>query len=163
MYTYFDQTKKVLCVIQVIEEVDVSESDLKTVMGHDDAEVIDESQADSNTPSVVLVSPTSFSAISIADVTTTSGGTGTATLPTITFSPDIITAAFDNTGIYSNTGTAGAEGSTKVLQAKIKFSVDDTKLATYNTGKDDEDKIDKDKVQVPEALILNWKLIASNG
>lgn len=33
-YTYFDQTKKVLCVIQVIEDAEGAETELKTVMGH---------------------------------------------------------------------------------------------------------------------------------
>ena len=37
-YTYFDQTKKVLCVIQVIEDSSSSEADTVSVMGHVDGE-----------------------------------------------------------------------------------------------------------------------------
>ena len=33
-YTYFDQTKKVLCVIQVIEDIDAANETINTVMGH---------------------------------------------------------------------------------------------------------------------------------
>lgn len=33
-YTYFDKTKRVLCVIQVVNEVDSTENDTKTVMKH---------------------------------------------------------------------------------------------------------------------------------
>lgn len=40
-YTYFDKTKKVLCVIQVIEDVTGSTTSWDTVMPHDDSEVID--------------------------------------------------------------------------------------------------------------------------
>lgn len=34
MYTYFDKTKKVLCVIQIIEDIKGSKMDARTVMGH---------------------------------------------------------------------------------------------------------------------------------
>lgn len=37
-YTYFDNTKKVLCVIQVIEDNDADENKWKTVMGHAEGE-----------------------------------------------------------------------------------------------------------------------------
>lgn len=40
-YTYFDKTKKVLCVIQVVEDVTGSTANWKTVMSHDTNEVID--------------------------------------------------------------------------------------------------------------------------
>ena len=36
-YTYFDRTKQVLCVIQVVEDTDNKESDWKSVMDEDDA------------------------------------------------------------------------------------------------------------------------------
>lgn len=39
-YTYFDNTKKVLCVIQIIEESDAADVDLKSVMEHKDGEKI---------------------------------------------------------------------------------------------------------------------------
>lgn len=37
-YTYFDKTKKVLCVIQVVEDADDTQLEYSTVMGHDDNE-----------------------------------------------------------------------------------------------------------------------------
>ena len=37
-YTYFDQTKKVLCVIQVVEDSNSSTADAVSVMGHVDSE-----------------------------------------------------------------------------------------------------------------------------
>jgi len=33
-YTYFDNTKKVLCVIQIVEDTEDSEADIKSVMKH---------------------------------------------------------------------------------------------------------------------------------
>ena len=48
-YTYFDKTKKVLCVIQIIQE-DVADKKWKTVMGHVNSETQEtfvESKADS--------------------------------------------------------------------------------------------------------------------
>lgn len=45
-YTYFDKTKKVLCVIQIIEDVKGTKHDAHTVMGHEDDEV-DEIDKDS--------------------------------------------------------------------------------------------------------------------
>ena len=50
MYTYFDKTKKVLCVIQIIQE-DTVDKKWKTVMGHTNGETQEtfvESKADSN-------------------------------------------------------------------------------------------------------------------
>ena len=49
-YTYFDKTKKVLCVIQIIQE-DVADKNWKTVMGHTNGETQEtfvESKTDSN-------------------------------------------------------------------------------------------------------------------
>lgn len=49
-YTYFDKTKKVLCVIQIIQE-DVADKSWKTVMGHTNGETQEtfvESKTDSN-------------------------------------------------------------------------------------------------------------------
>jgi hypothetical protein len=40
-YTYFDKTKKVLCVIQVVEDAEGATTDWATVMGHTDTEVMD--------------------------------------------------------------------------------------------------------------------------
>lgn len=48
-YTYFDNTKKVLCVIQVIEDTNASEEDVKTVMGHASTEKIESGRGDSVT------------------------------------------------------------------------------------------------------------------
>ena len=46
-YTAFDRTKKVLCVIQVVEDAANADKEAKTVMGHVDAE---KSENDSYTP-----------------------------------------------------------------------------------------------------------------
>jgi hypothetical protein len=46
-YTYFDKTKKVLCVIQVVEDATGSETELKSVMEHRADEKVDESTEDS--------------------------------------------------------------------------------------------------------------------
>lgn len=47
-YTYFDQTKKVLCVIQVIEDSSSSEADAVSVMGHVEGEKLDDEDSVSN-------------------------------------------------------------------------------------------------------------------
>ena len=39
-YTMFDNTKKVLCVIQIVEDNDLAETTYKTVMPHADEETI---------------------------------------------------------------------------------------------------------------------------
>ena len=41
-YTYFDQTKKVLCVIQVVEDSNSSTADAVSVMGHVESEKLDD-------------------------------------------------------------------------------------------------------------------------
>ena len=41
-YTYFDQTKKVLCVIQVVEDSNSSTADTVSVMGHVEGEKLDD-------------------------------------------------------------------------------------------------------------------------
>lgn len=46
-YTYFDKTKKVLCVIQVIEDATAASNEWKSVMGHKDSEKITEAEEDS--------------------------------------------------------------------------------------------------------------------
>lgn len=46
-YTYFDPTKKVLCVIQIIEDNVASTEEKKSVMTHTDVESIEESKEDS--------------------------------------------------------------------------------------------------------------------
>ena len=46
-YTYFNKAKKVLCVIQIIEDSETSESEAKSVMSHSDKEIVDESAGDS--------------------------------------------------------------------------------------------------------------------
>lgn len=50
-YTYFDQTKKVLCVIQVIEDSSSSEADAVSVMGHVDGESFGNGDSVANTAS----------------------------------------------------------------------------------------------------------------
>ena len=40
-YTYFNKTKKVLCVMQIIEDKNGSDTNWNTVMGHEDDEIID--------------------------------------------------------------------------------------------------------------------------
>ena len=37
-YTYFDNTKKVLCVIQIVEDEDAASTEFNTVMGHAEGE-----------------------------------------------------------------------------------------------------------------------------
>ena len=46
-YTAFDKTKKVLCVIQVVEDVNDADKEIKTVMGHSTGET--DASADSVT------------------------------------------------------------------------------------------------------------------
>lgn len=47
-YTYFDQTKKVLCVIQVVEDSNSSTADAVSVMGHVEGEKLDDEDSVSN-------------------------------------------------------------------------------------------------------------------
>lgn len=48
-YTYFDQTKKVLCVIQVVEDSNSSTADAVSVMGHVEGEKLDDEDSVENT------------------------------------------------------------------------------------------------------------------
>ena len=45
-YTYFDQTKKVLCVMQIIDDNSVATEDRKSVMAHTDGHLITGEVAD---------------------------------------------------------------------------------------------------------------------
>ena len=47
-YTYFDQTKKVLCVIQVVEDSNSSTADAVSVMGYVEGEQLDDEDSVSN-------------------------------------------------------------------------------------------------------------------
>lgn len=47
-YTMFDRTKKVLCVIQIVEDATAGNETRKSVMTHETNEVIEESQNDKN-------------------------------------------------------------------------------------------------------------------
>ncbi len=40
-YTFFDKTKQILCVMQVVEDAEGSTTNWKSVMPHEDDEVID--------------------------------------------------------------------------------------------------------------------------
>ena len=53
-YTYFNPTKKVLCVIQVVEDAEGAATEIQSVMKHTDDEVIEEAKSDS-TPVVKTV------------------------------------------------------------------------------------------------------------
>ena len=46
-YTYFNPTKKVLCVIQVVEDAEGAAAEIQSVMKHTDDEVIEEAKSDS--------------------------------------------------------------------------------------------------------------------
>lgn len=46
-YTYFNKTKKVLCVIQIIEDSEESTKPVESVMTHNESEAIEESEQDS--------------------------------------------------------------------------------------------------------------------
>ena len=46
-YTYFNKTKKVLCVIQIIEDSEESTKPTESVMTHNESEAIEESERDS--------------------------------------------------------------------------------------------------------------------
>ena len=46
-YTYFNPTKKVLCVIQVVEDAEGAATEIQSVMKHTDDEVIEEAKSDS--------------------------------------------------------------------------------------------------------------------
>ena len=59
-YTYFDNTKKVLCVIQVVEETDETEADLKSVMKHLAEKEINENTVDSSNDSTLTSEITSI-------------------------------------------------------------------------------------------------------
>ena len=46
-YTYFDRTKKVLCVIQIVEDAESAAKDINTVMKHEAGIQIDSTGYDS--------------------------------------------------------------------------------------------------------------------
>jgi hypothetical protein len=49
-YTYFNPTKKVLCVIQVVEDAEGATTEIQSVMPHKADEIIEESKEDSASP-----------------------------------------------------------------------------------------------------------------
>lgn len=144
MYTYFDQTKKVLCVIQIIEETNAAAETQNTVMGHKDTEVIDTALNDSTASklTVTLTTPPAFNTPATAEITE---GTATITLDTLpVFSVDVVSYA-----LSGNTATtAGSQTAT------VTYSVDTTKLNTYNT--DHGTNYTESDVVLPAATTLEW-------
>lgn len=149
-YTYFDQTRKVLCVIQVIEDAEGKEENIHSVMGHKADEEIDTAFNDS-TAEKLTVTVTTQPALN-ATTATINVETGKATVSlgtTPVCSPDVVT--------YALTGNEATEAGEQT--ATVTYSVDDTKLAAYNTtyGR----TYTAADVVLPTATTLAWT--ASNG
>ena len=148
-YTYFDQTRKVLCVIQVIEDAEGTEENIHSVMGHKDDEEIDIAYDDS-TAEKLTVTVTTQPALATTSVTIDSE-TGKATVSlgtTPVCSPDVVT--------YTFTGNEATEAGDQT--ATVTYSVDATKLAAYNTAYDRS--YTAADVVLPTAKTLAWTATA---
>ena len=139
-YTYFDKTKKVLCVIQVVEDATSSDTELKSVMEHKEDELVEESNSDSSTTGTITLTTVP----SIANIVDADAGgeiqiedklikpVGNPDMLTYEFSPKTITApTTGETKSYTVTVTYGIdehkrpEGDTKV------YSVPEDTVITF--------------------------------
>lgn len=94
-YTYFDNTKKVLCVIQVIEDTNAADVEVKSVMGHNDSEKIDNGKGDS------VVTAAEEAAKTTATTGYTSAAEGTWVEGTVYYIYDPMTESMNNLGKLS--------------------------------------------------------------
>lgn len=141
-YTYFDQTRKVLCVIQVIEDAEGKEENIHSVMGHKDGEEIETAFNDSTAEKLtvtVTTQPVIETPKALVDGTAT---TQLSTEPVC--SPDVVTFA-----LSGNTATSTGEQT-----ATVTYSVDTTKLAAYNATYDRS--YTAADVVLPTAASLTW-------
>lgn len=152
-YTYFNQTKKVLCVIQVVEDADSITEEAKTVMGHNDNEDIETAKNDSTAVSLTVALKTTPVMGDVA--TAVEGAAVEATLTTQpAFEPDV--AKIDT--ITGNTIAAVATTDQGVEKtATVSYTVDSTKLATYNTAHGTD--YVASEVVLPAATSLTWKVV----
>ena len=128
-YTYFDKTKKVLCVIQVVEDATGSDTELKSVMEHKADELVEESNSDSSTTGVITLATvpsianienaTAGEVINVEDILTKP--VGNPDMLTYVFSPETITApisgeteSFTVTVTYDVNESERPEGDTKI-------------------------------------------------
>ena len=122
-YTYFDKTKKVLCVIQVVEDATGSETELTSVMKHNENEAIEESGKDS----LVILKTADASAFKLMTqegIEVTEG----ATLSLADYDDGAIEVSVSGTG--EGIKSATVEGDVLVDSAKscsvtIKFTVEE--------------------------------------
>lgn len=138
-YTYFDKTKKVLCVIQVVEDATGSDTKLDSVMKHNSDEVIEESNSDSSSEGTVLLATmpaidniVDATAETEIDVVLSTEPVGNPNMLTYTIAPETVTAPIaGDTETYTVTVTYAldeskrAEGDTKV------YSVPDPTELTF--------------------------------
>ena len=118
-YTYFDKTKKVLCVIQVVEDATGREAELKSVMEHKTDEKIDESVIDSNTREVTLATQPA-----IDDLTDqTANEMITLSLTTEPKGePDVLKYTLSPVSVF-----APAAGETKSFDVTVNYAIDPDK------------------------------------
>ena len=151
--TYFDPTKKVLCVIQIIEDAEGSEAEYKTVMKHKDDEEIETAFGDST---VLKVKITTAATITASAQITGEGSTATATAtvtPAIYEPAGILTAT-----VTGNTVTGTPETIAGKHIATVTYSVNAEGLAAYNTA--NQAHYLATDIIVPEPVELEWTATA---
>lgn len=144
MYTYFDQTKKVLCVIQTIEDAEDAVEEKRTVMGHDDEEIIDTALNDSTAAflTVTLKTAPTLASDSVALVE----GTATNTIATEPAFEPAVAKKGTVTGL-----TADEAGTQTVV---VPYVVDAAGLAAYNTAHNTD--YVAAEVVLPAPTTLTW-------
>lgn len=153
--TYFEPTKKVLCVIQIIEDAEGAEASYKSVMKHEDTEEI-ETAFDDSTAQKLSVTVTTAPQLTSNEVAL-SGEPATATVTlkegTPVCVPDVLKCEL-TAGATASAATPSGEHEVAVAT----FSVDATKLAAYNTAQGRN--YTAADVIVPAAVELKWTAIA---
>lgn len=125
-YTYFDKTKKVLCVIQVVEDASGSDSKLDSVMKHNADEVLEESNNDSSSEGTILLA-TMPTIDNISDAT--EGETINVVLATEPVgNPDMLSYTLNPTTV-----TAPASGDTETFTVKVTYALDESKRPAGDT------------------------------
>ena len=126
-YTYFDKTKKVLCVIQVVEDATSSDTELKSVMEHKEDELVEESNSDSSTTGTITLA-TVPSIANIVDATAEEVIQIEDKLIKPVGNPDMLTYEFS-----PKTVKAPTTGETETYTVTVTYDIDELKRPEGDT------------------------------
>lgn len=126
-YTYFNPTKKVLCVIQVVEDAEGATTEIQSVMPHTDDEVIAEAKSDSTPEAEEALKTVDLSTVKVmADDTTEITEGATISLADMTDGDVTVTVTGTAEGLVSATPSGDTVVDTaKACSVTITYEVEE--------------------------------------